>query len=66
MSPLQRFGFWLGHVLHTRPWVRVLIGALVIVAGVVKMIVGAGTGRLVVFGALLVTAGATASRARRP
>jgi hypothetical protein len=35
------------------------------VAGIFEMVAGVGTGRLAVFGVMLVVAGATASRARR-
>jgi hypothetical protein len=62
---LNRLAFRLGHAIRTRPWIRLLIGGALIAIGALELLVGAGRGRLIVFGVLLVVGSATASRARR-
>jgi hypothetical protein len=62
---LNRLAFRLAHAIRTRPWIRMFIGCSLIAIGTLELLVGAGHGRLVAFGVLLVVGSATASRARR-
>lgn len=51
------FMFRVAHVLRENPWARALLGGMMIAAGVIWVIVGAGHGRLVAAGALLLVGG---------
>jgi hypothetical protein len=62
---VQRFALWVGHLVHARPWVRVVLGLVLVAYGAVEVIVGAGTGRVAVFGVLVVLGAATAAKRRR-
>jgi hypothetical protein len=52
------------YALRTNPSVRVLVGVVMIGVGVLELIVGAGQGRLIVFGVLLIAGASTAARGR--
>jgi hypothetical protein len=62
---LNRLAFELAHTLRTRPWVRMLIGAALIALGVLELFLGAGHGRIIAFGVLLLIGSAAAARGRR-
>jgi drug/metabolite transporter (DMT)-like permease len=60
------FVFRVGHVIRENPWVRALLGGVMIVAGVIWVVVGGGHGRLAAVGALLLVGGvASGVRGRR-
>jgi uncharacterized membrane protein HdeD (DUF308 family) len=45
------------HVIRENPWARALLGGALIVFGLIWLVVGAGHGRLVAVGALLLIGG---------
>jgi hypothetical protein len=53
-----------GHAIRTNPWLRMLLGAVIITAGTLELILGIGHGRLIALGVLLLAGGTTAARAR--
>ena len=65
MGVLTDLMFRVGHAMHTRPWVQIVVGALVIIAGALGVFFGAGHGGLIVFGLLVLVGGATAIRGNR-
>ena len=64
MNFLSEFGLRVGHAIRTNPWVRMLLGAVIITGGTLELILGIGHGRVVAFGVLLLAGGATAVRER--
>jgi uncharacterized membrane protein HdeD (DUF308 family) len=51
------FMFRARYVVRENPWARALLGVVMILAGVIWVIVGAGHGRLAAVGALLLVGG---------
>ncbi len=64
MTLLNQLLFRVGHAIRIHPWIRMLLGALLIIAGALELFLGIGHGGVVLFGVLLVAGGATAARAR--
>ena len=62
MAWLTDLMFRLGHVIRHRPWMQVVVGALLVGAGALAVLVGAGHGGLIAAGALVLVGGATAIR----
>jgi hypothetical protein len=62
MAWLTDLTFRLGHAIRTQPWMQLVVGALLVGAGALAVLVGAGHGRLIGAGALVLVGGATAVR----
>jgi hypothetical protein len=62
MATLTDLLFRVGHAVRTRPLLQILVGVLLLVAGALEVLFGAGHGGLIPFGVLVLVGGATAIR----
>jgi hypothetical protein len=71
MPTISELLFRVAHAVRTRPLLQILVGALLLVAGALEMLFGAGHGGLIAVGVLVLVGGASAiwggtARARQP
>jgi hypothetical protein len=57
--------FRVGHAIRAHPWIQVVLGVLLVGAGALAVLVGAGHGGLIAAGALVLVGGVTAARGGR-
>jgi hypothetical protein len=65
MGVLTDLLFRVGHVIRTRAWAQIVVGAFLVIAGALGVFFGAGHGGLIAFGLLVLVGGATAIRGNR-
>jgi hypothetical protein len=65
VTTLSEVAWRVGYAIRTHPWVRILVGAVLIAVGILELVVGAGHGRIIAFGVLLVVGSVVAGRSRR-
>lgn len=61
---VSELALWIGHALHTNPHAAELLGAVIIIAGVLELILDIGHRRVIALGGLLPAGGAAGARAR--
>lgn len=54
--------FRIAHAVRASPWLQVVLGAVLLIAGALAVFFGAGHGGLIVFGVIVLVGGATAIR----
>jgi hypothetical protein len=57
--------FHLGHALRAHPWMRLLLGAVVVFAGVLSVFVGVGHGGSIAAGCFVIAGAMAAIRSNR-
>jgi hypothetical protein len=62
MATLTGVLFRVGQAVRTRPLLQIVVGVLLLVAGALEVLFGAGHGGLIAFGVLVLVGGATAIR----
>jgi hypothetical protein len=65
MRFLTAVSFHFGHALRTHPWMRLLLGAALVLAGILSVLLGIGHGGLIAAGSFVLAGAVTAIR-RRP
>jgi hypothetical protein len=56
--------FHIGRALRTHPWIRLLLGAALVLAGVLSVLVGIGHGGLIAAGSFVLAGAITAIRGK--
>lgn len=64
MRLLTTFTFRVGHAFQAHPWMRLLLGAVLVIVGLLALLLGAGHGGLIAAGAFVLAGAVTAIRGK--